>query len=142
MENLKESFVCENCGEPCHYFRKGMTHGWKCLNCGWNLVTSYNPLSELPNDFEIRIEPKSDLSSDGYKFLSSIMGLNYINLRNAVGSGPLVVNGNIFDSLKIIEMLQKLDIQFQISPEYPFQPEDEMYQKIKTDTVFDDDFIE
>lgn len=142
MKNLNESFVCEKCGEPCHYFRKGMTHGWKCLKCGWSLVTSYNPLSELPNDFEIRIEPEEDLTPNGYKFLSSISGLNYINLRNAVGKGPLIVNRDIFDSLKIIEKLQELDIQYQIFPQFPFQPNDEMYQKIRNNTVFDDDFIE
>lgn len=136
MEDNSKSYKCDWCGSECEYFVNGGSCGWKCKNCDFAIVTTYDPFRDVPTEFEIKLKPELPMTPEKYKYLSKLLELNYLELKQVVGNKEFVVKKDIYRTLDTMEKLDELDILHEENPPYPYSPDDEMYKKIKTDTVF------
>lgn len=139
MAKNNKPYKCEWCGSDCEYFRKGASHGWKCKNCDFAIVTTYNPFRDVSYDYEIKLKPKPPMTPEKYKYLSKLLELNYLQLKQVIDGKEFVVTKDIYKTLDVMEKLDELGIEHEEIPSYPYAPNDEMYHKIKTNTVFSDD---
>ena len=136
MEKNRKPYKCEWCGDDCVYFIKGGSCGWKCKSCDFAVVTTYNPFRDVAYDYQIKLKPELPMTPEKYKYLSKLLELNYLQLKEIVGDREFVVSKDIYKTLEVMEKLDELGIQHEETPPYPFTPDDEMYQRIKTHTVF------
>ena len=141
MQENNNVYKCEQCGSDCEYFRSGMSQGWKCTKCDFGIVTTYDPFYNVPDVYEISIMLNKCLTAKQYRYLSKLLGLNYLQLKQASESESKCENfkieKDIYETLNVMEELKKLDVDYSVSPDYPYHPNDEIYQKIKNNTVFE-----
>lgn len=136
MERNSKAHKCKRCGCDCEYFRNECSHGWECKNCGFSVATTYNPFKEVAYYYQIYLKPELPMTNEKYKYLSNLLGLNYLEIKNGVGHKEFVVTRDIYKTLHVMENLDKLGIKHKEIPEYPYSPNDKIYKKIKANNVF------
>jgi DNA-directed RNA polymerase subunit RPC12/RpoP len=112
MRDNKSKYKCEWCGSDCETFREGMTQGIRCKNCDFSIVTTYNPFRDVPWSYEVSFLLPESLNCEHYKFFSNILGLNYVQLRNAAKYKYFKVSRDIYGTLNLMEKLEELGVKF------------------------------
>ena len=112
---------CDKCNGEMEYFREGSCCGWKCSNCGWEFVTTYSDPMDLDeqlysiNLFAIEV-PKAEI----IMYFSKIKGCNFLDGKVMLNKGTSIDNLKAWEVKKIISELNKMEIAFEITPEFPY----------------------
>jgi len=113
---------CDKCGTEMVYFIKGLSCGYKCPKCNWNLVTTYIPPIHLDKiQYSIKLFPTENPSIDMIRVTARLFHCNDPASKKYLqfGTGSLTDKAEIIQS--IARALSKAGISYSISPDFPYE---------------------
>lgn len=114
---------CYECGEKSARWIQGSdgTFGVKCKNCGSEAWADLNTPCELDeNDYRISIMPFS-AGKEELLFLSKVVKKSALETKKMLGSGELIISGNLREIFPTVFLLHEHHVSYSISPENPLE---------------------
>ena len=109
---------CEQCKEKMNWGIEGSTQGWKCPNCGWNLITTY--IAEIENDqteYSLYIKRVSEIDREKIRFVAKIAGVNYMIAKDMLKQNETyLLKAKAIQIKEIIVKLEALKMSYKIEP--------------------------
>jgi len=114
---------CPECSHILHCWHEGSDAICKCINCGWEVVTSYFPPIERDETiYTVFAFQNLSPSLIQLRTLSLITGKNYVETKKLLGNTEFVLfEGRAPEVLPIIEKLKEGEIKFRISPAFDYE---------------------
>ena len=113
---------CEECGAITEHRVEGSTEGFFCTKCSWSLVTTVMP--EIDADitkYKIYLLFANVHNKDHVKALSEVANANFLQaMKMAKKDRSLIFEGEALEVKKVIKILNKLSIKYEIIPKFPY----------------------
>lgn len=113
---------CEKCKANMSWFSKDSVRGWSCSSCGWNLVTTnISEIYEDMTEYSIYIKNVIEVNKEIIKLIARIAEVNFIIARQMlIGNNVCILKAKAPKVKKVIEELEELKIQFEVSPKFKY----------------------
>lgn len=113
---------CIKCGGEVTVIRESIYITATCDDCGEIAMTPFtDPIDEDPTSYTLLAAKTDKASPEALRTLGKITGLNYLQLKNQLESGGLVVcEGSARSVMQRASLLQDSGIAFSVSPEFPY----------------------
>lgn len=114
--------VCEKCQSNMKWFSESSVQGWLCTTCGWNVITTnINKIYEDMTEYCVYINSMNEVNLQNIKLISKIAGVNFVVAKQMLVKGRFCVLKAKAPKVKeTIEELNKLKIQFEVSPLFKY----------------------
>ncbi len=119
--------VCRECGGKLEYKRQGMTQGWYCTKCAWNVVTSYfPPIASDTTSFELIVSAAEPLTDDTVQMLAFVLSTDLARTKEALSHNEkLLFEGMAVPIARARKQLMHMkEVTFEIEPEWPYTDKD------------------
>ena len=119
---MDEKIICEKCGNEMIYFIRGSSCGTECLKCGWGLVTTYiEPIKIDETNYTLSIPTIDEPDIDHIKAISKILNVNFIKSKSLIQEGNATITDKAIKIRDYARLLSEKDIQFTITPDFPYE---------------------
>lgn len=114
--------VCEKCKRKMHWSIKGSTQGWRCPNCGWNIITTH--IDEIITDeteYSLYVGNAQEIDKEKIKCIAQTANVSFIVAKKILQEGDTCIIKAKAPKIKdTVTKLQALKIDFKISPEFRY----------------------
>lgn len=118
---MSEKSICEKCGSEMESFIKNTTCGTTCKNCGWGWVTTYQEPIKLDNtDYTLCVKPIENPSVNNLRCVAQILACNFLEAKSKLQT-KIIFTEKATAILDIALKLKSNDIEFTITPEFPYE---------------------
>ncbi len=122
---MSEKIICEKCGAEMESYHKGCTGGMLCPKCGWGWVTTYFPPIDIDETvYTISFCKPEKTTAAMVKLYAKLSGSNFIQAKKALEEGNASFSALAADIQKHIEEIHATELQFNITPDYPYDTKD------------------
>jgi len=113
---------CEECGAITEHRVENSTEGFFCTKCSWSLVTTVMPeIDANIIKYKIYLLFANAHNKDHVKALSEVANVNFLQAMKMVKKNrPLIFEGEALEVNKVIKILNKLSIEYEITPKFPY----------------------
>lgn len=113
---------CENCGTEMTYFREGSTQGYRCKNCGQEVVsTIIDSIVDDTTKYTVRLALGNQSDMESIKALSQFGRMNFLQAKEALQKGDVfLAEGEAIDIKQMVDGLRTSGIIIDIQPPYPY----------------------
>ena len=116
-----ENKLCPHCGKEMIVTRDGSALNYECKYCGYGEATTIADGIEWDaTDYHMSIIAIESPNMDQVKIISKLTGKNFVESKRSLIKGDIVFKGLALEIKDIKESLENNNVQFAISPKYPY----------------------
>lgn len=113
---------CEKCKGEMYWSIEGSTQGWKCPNCGWNIVTTYiDGIDADDTEYSLYIRNVIEIDKEKIKFVAKTASVNFLIAKQMLAEKEIFILKAKAPKIKeTIVKLKELNIDFKVSPLFEY----------------------
>lgn len=115
--------LCEICKIYLIPIKEKSVQGWICPKCGWEVLTTFiDEINQDITEYRINIKKSDSIDIEKIKAISQIAGINFLSAKEVLMKGNFcILKAKAVEILEAIEKLQKVNIQFEITPDFQYK---------------------
>lgn len=117
-----DEMICEKCQSKMSWFTEDSVQGWKCLNCGWNLITTkIDMICGDVTEYSIYIKKANEINKEKIKCIARTAGVNFIVARKMLMENHVCILKDKAPKVRnVIKELEKWKIPFEVIPKFKY----------------------
>lgn len=114
--------ICEKCKGKMNWSIEDNTQGWRCPECGWNIITTFiDDINADETEYSLYIKKATEVDLKKIKFVAKVANVNFVIAKQMLEKKETCILRAKAPKIKsVIGELQKLDIDFSVNPSLCF----------------------
>ncbi len=118
----KNNYICPECGSKMNENYEKPALNLTCPKCGCKIATTrWDDIDLDETIYRIILKPTNEININKVKLISKLTVLNYIQSKEKLISGGILISCKAIEVTPIINELNMVNLKYIIDPEFPWK---------------------